>query len=114
MIKRLRLTDHWKKQGTPDYVEAFVNAQEEKVNSDDPAEEDELFWEAVKMLIDSGQASASSLQRRFRIGYNRAARLIDMMEARRIVGPHNGSKPREILISTRQLEEMQKTGKELS
>ncbi len=108
------VTDHWKKQGTPDYVEAFVNAQEEKVNSDDPAEEDELFWEAVKMLIDSGQASASSLQRRFRIGYNRAARLIDMMEARRIVGPHNGSKPREILISTRQLEEMQKTGKELS
>jgi S-DNA-T family DNA segregation ATPase FtsK/SpoIIIE len=104
------VTDHWKKQGTPDYVEAFINAQEKEVNSGDPAEEDELFWDAVKMLIDSGQASASSLQRRFRIGYNRAARLIDMMEARGIVGPHNGSKPREILITSRQLEEMHKQG----
>lgn len=101
------VTNHWRKQGAPDYVEAFVNLQEERLNGGYAQEEDEIFWDAAKMLVEHGQASASSLQRRFRIGYTRAARLIDMMEARGIVGPHEGSKPREVLITSRQLEEMQ-------
>ena len=60
--------------------------------------EDELFDDAVRLVIDSGQASISMLQRRFRIGYSRAARLIDAMELKGIVGPHQGSKPREVLV----------------
>lgn len=61
--------------------------------------EDELFDEAVQLILNMQTASVSMLQRRFRIGYNRAARLIDEMEQRGIVGPHEGSKPREVLIS---------------
>ena len=61
--------------------------------------EDELLPDAIDLVLDSGQASASMLQRRFRIGYNRAGRLIDIMEARGIIGPHDGSRPRRVLVS---------------
>ena len=61
--------------------------------------EDELFEEAVRFVIERQMASVSMLQRKFRIGYTRAARLIDEMEARNIVGPYDGSRPREVLIS---------------
>ncbi len=60
---------------------------------------DELLEEAIETVVHSGQASVSMLQRRFRIGYNRAARIIDMMEARKIIGPADGSRPRQVLIS---------------
>jgi len=60
--------------------------------------EDELFDEAVNLIIESNQASVSLLQRRLRIGYTRAARLIDEMEAKGIVGPYEGSKPRRVLV----------------
>jgi DNA segregation ATPase FtsK/SpoIIIE, S-DNA-T family len=60
---------------------------------------DELFNDAVKLVVDMQTASVSMLQRRFRIGYTRAARLIDAMEAKQIVGPYEGSKPREVLIT---------------
>ncbi|WNB90342.1 DNA translocase FtsK [Bacillus sp. NEB1478] len=62
--------------------------------------EDELFSDAVKLVVDMQTASVSMLQRRFRIGYSRAARLIDSMESKGIVGPYEGSKPREVLISS--------------
>ena len=61
--------------------------------------EDDLFGEAVEFIRSDETASISKLQRRFRIGYNRAARLIDEMEARGIVGPADGSKPRKVNIS---------------
>ncbi|EGL81923.1 cell division FtsK/SpoIIIE [Caldalkalibacillus thermarum TA2.A1] len=61
--------------------------------------EDELYDQAVELVIQQGSASVSMLQRRFRIGYTRAARLIDAMEANGIVGPYEGSKPREVLVS---------------
>lgn len=64
--------------------------------------EDEYFNEAVKIVVESNQASVSLLQRRLRIGYTRAARLIDEMEAKGIVGPYEGSKPRKVLISNEQ------------
>lgn len=68
------------------------------VESNDSNEEvDELLEEAIACVIELGQASASMLQRKFRVGYNRAARLIEAMEAREIVGPARGSKPREVL-----------------
>ncbi|MFA6243549.1 MAG: DNA translocase FtsK, partial [Candidatus Hydrogenedentales bacterium] len=62
-------------------------------------QDDELFDEAIRVVLETGQASISMVQRRLRVGYTRAARLIDMMELKGIVGPHSGSKAREILVS---------------
>ncbi|MNI95402.1 DNA translocase SpoIIIE [compost metagenome] len=63
---------------------------------------DELYDNAVQIVLEAKQASVSLLQRRMRVGYTRAARLIDSMEARGIVGPYEGSKPREVLMSMEQ------------
>lgn len=88
-----------------DYVVSQQKAQyqEDMIPDDIPDSqgevEDELFEEAVRLVIEMQTASVSMLQRRFRIGYTRAARLIDEMEARGIVGPYEGSKPRAVLIS---------------
>lgn len=68
---------------------------------------DPLFWEAVKLVVDSEQASVSMIQRRLKVGYARAARLVDQMEDRGIVGPFEGSKPREVLLTPQQWEDMQ-------
>ncbi len=68
--------------------------------------DDELLPEAIEFVAEAGKASVSMLQRRFRIGYNRAARIIDMMEDRQIVGPADGSRPRQVLISEEDLENM--------
>jgi len=91
-----RVVEFWKEQGSPNYVEGV----QQKDNTHRGVEEidDELFPDAVQLILDTGQASVSMLQRRFRIGYTRAARLIDMMELKGIVGSHQGSKPREILV----------------
>ena len=76
----------------------------EKGNTYDPSEEDdELMAEATECVVMAGQASVSMLQRRFRIGYNRAARIIDMMEARGIIGPADGSKPRMVIMTEDEL-----------
>lgn len=69
-------------------------------------EEDELFYEACEFVIDQGAASTSSLQRRFKVGYNRAARLIDMMEKQGFISETRGSKPREVLITSEELESL--------
>ena len=69
-------------------------------------DEDEFLHEAIELVVGAGQASVSMLQRRFRIGYNRAARIIDMMEERQIVGPQDGSRPRQVLITEEDLENM--------
>jgi DNA segregation ATPase FtsK/SpoIIIE, S-DNA-T family len=84
--------------GEPDYIddEIFIDDDEaEDVFRDD--EEDPLMDKALEIVVGAGKASASYLQRRLKIGYNRAARLVEDMEHRGIVGPQNGSKPREIL-----------------
>lgn len=60
--------------------------------------EDPLYQEIVEFVIETQKASASLLQRRFKLGYNRAARIIDLLEERGIIGPPNGSKPREVLV----------------
>ncbi len=67
---------------------------------------DELLAEAIECVVAAGQASVSMLQRRFRIGYNRAARIVDMMEARGIVGPQDGSRPRQVLMTEEELEQL--------
>ena len=69
-------------------------------------EQDELFPEAVEWILDTGRASVSMLQRRFRIGYTRAGRLMDTMEEMGIVGPANGAKPREILMNKEQADKL--------
>lgn len=75
--------------------------------------EDELLPEAIELVVQAQQASVSMLQRRFRIGYNRAARIIDMMEDRQIVGPSDGSRPRQVLISEEDLMNMRDNTKDL-
>ena len=95
------LISYLKRQAPPQYrdeIENFGKKQDELTEMID--ESDELFEDAVRVVKDTGQASISMVQRRLRVGYTRAARLIDMMEVKGIVGPHIGSKAREILVST--------------
>lgn len=88
--------DFIKKQAQPAYDGAILQEQEQvQLGGGD---KDELYDMAAKLVIESGQASVSILQRRLRLGYTRAARLIDMMQDEGLVGPYRGSKPREILI----------------
>ena len=75
--------------------------------------EDELLPDAIETVVAAGQASVSMLQRRFRIGYNRAARIIDMMEERQIVGPQDGSRPRQVLITEEDLQNMRESTSDL-
>ncbi|HPO29638.1 MAG TPA: DNA translocase FtsK, partial [Candidatus Hydrogenedentes bacterium] len=94
------LVEHLRAQGPPQYRPEIERFGKEKETLDTlQEEEDPLFEDAVRVVLETGQASISMLQRRLRIGYTRAARLIDMMELRGIVGPHTGSKAREILVS---------------
>ena len=79
------------------------NAQTDESDSDDG---DELLPQATEYIIDTGSVSTSMLQRRFKIGYNRAARIVDELEAKGFVGPFEGSKPRKVLITRSQYEEM--------
>ncbi len=69
-------------------------------------ERDELFLQAVEMVLESGQASVAMFQRRFKVGYQRAARLIDQMEDAKIIGPYEGTKPRQVLITRQEFNEM--------
>ena len=83
----------------------------ERTNGAEKSEDtDELLPEAIELVVRSGQASVSMLQRRFRIGYNRAARIVDMMEARDIIGPQDGSRPRQVLMTEEELERLETEG----
>ncbi|RIX51887.1 DNA translocase FtsK [Paenibacillus nanensis] len=91
-------------QGEAEYKEDLVPEINEDEGDDDEMMLDELFDQAVQIVVEAKQASVSLLQRRMRIGYTRAARMIDQMEARGVVGPYEGSKPREVLMSLEQLQ----------
>lgn len=93
-----RLAEFVSKQKAPEY-HPEISAIHESKGMPAEQEKDELFDEAVRVVLETGVASASTLQRRLRLGYTRAARIIDQMEADGIVGAHNGSKPREILVN---------------
>lgn len=88
-----------KEQGTVSYDETVLKIAEESVDENGNLDEeyDEKYDEAVALVCETGQASISMVQRRLRVGYNRAARMIEVMEKERIVGPSDGSKPREVL-----------------
>jgi S-DNA-T family DNA segregation ATPase FtsK/SpoIIIE len=89
--------DFLRKQGTAVYEEVVL-ATEEEVAAGAGAERDDLYWDAVHLVIGQRQASISFLQRRMRLGYPKAARFIDMMEQDRVIGPGDGAKPREVLV----------------
>jgi S-DNA-T family DNA segregation ATPase FtsK/SpoIIIE len=97
------VTEFWKAQGTADYVEGFLEGPKDEKgegglgSANDGEENDPMFDDAVRLVFEFGKASTSLLQRRLRIGYGRAAHLIDLMERDGLVGPADGSKPRELL-----------------
>ncbi|KMK77809.1 DNA translocase FtsK [Alkalihalobacillus pseudalcaliphilus] len=93
-----------KKQREPHYL--IENGQLEKSALAAVEQDDELFEEVCYFVVEQGNASASSIQRRFRVGYNRAARLVDMMEAKGVVSEAMGSKPRHVLVDDYELEEL--------
>ena len=93
-----RLTSFLRKMGDPTYDEG-VGKPEKSAEAMEVSDRDQLFDEAVRFVVQNGQASTSMLQRRFRIGFSRAGRLVDMMERDGIIGPADGSKPREILVA---------------
>jgi len=101
------VVEYIKGQVSPTYVEEIVKEIEHEVNDEEESEVDELLKDAISIVVETGQASILMLQRRLKIGYSRAARIIDQMEERRIIGGYEGSKPRKVLISKEQWEEMQ-------
>ncbi|NLW23867.1 MAG: DNA translocase FtsK [Clostridia bacterium] len=102
-----KIVQFLKEQEVPEYIEEITNQDlEADKNIDESEEEDELIPQAAKLFIENGQASISLLQRRFRIGYTRAARIIDQMEDKGIIGPYEGSKPRQVLITIEDYERL--------
>ena len=89
--------DFLRRQGTAVYEEVVLPSEEDVIEGD-AAERDDLYWDAVHLVIGQHQASISFLQRRMRLGYPKAARFIDMMEQDRVIGPGDGAKPREVLV----------------
>lgn len=113
-----RVLDFIKKSATVQYDEAMIEAMEKhaiqdgkkgsgSADSDEEGGSDPMLKQAVEVVIDAGQASTSLLQRRCKLGYARAARIMDEMEEKGIIGPYEGAKPRAVLISRQQWLEMQ-------
>ncbi len=98
-----KVTEMLRQQGEPDYDESIVRGTEEPEDGGKGggAEADALYDQAVRIVAESGKCSTSWIQRKLGVGYNRAAKIVEAMEREGIVGPPNGSKPREILIGAR-------------
>jgi S-DNA-T family DNA segregation ATPase FtsK/SpoIIIE len=96
-----RLVNYLKNQRAPEYQEEILESPSDG-QEEFEVEADEMYDEAVRVVLETGQASASHLQRRLRLGYSRAARLVDMMEMNGLVGPSQGAKGREILVDRAQ------------
>jgi S-DNA-T family DNA segregation ATPase FtsK/SpoIIIE len=98
-----RVTDYLRTQGEPEYDENIVRARDDDANGEelDPgdAENDPLYDAAVRVVAETRKCSTSWIQRKLGIGYNRAAKIVETMEKRGVVGPALGTKPRDILIS---------------
>ncbi|MCK4463115.1 MAG: DNA translocase FtsK [Candidatus Omnitrophica bacterium] len=99
------ITSYIRRQREPEYIEEIMKSPPKKVRSG-RFQRDEVYEEAKRVILETKQASVSMLQRKLGVGYTKAARLIDMMEEDGIVGPYQGSKPRELLVDT--LEEKEK------
>jgi len=99
-----RITAFLKKQAKPVYDESVLKDPEEERGPFDGGERDTMYVEAVRLVLDEGQCSTTMIQRRLRLGYARAARIVDMMEQEGVVGPADGARPREILVGPEFLE----------
>jgi S-DNA-T family DNA segregation ATPase FtsK/SpoIIIE len=100
-----RLCSFLRKQGKPVY-DRTITAEEKTAADKQEYEKDDLYDEAARLVVSTGQASISYLQRRLRVGFSRAARLVDMMEAEGIVSAAMGGKPREVLVDKGYFEEV--------
>jgi len=101
-----RLASFLRKQGKPAYDETITAEEKSTAEGGIDMEKDDLYDEAARIIVSSGQASISYLQRRLRIGFSRAARLVDMMEMEGLVSPAAGGKPREVLVDKGYFEEV--------
>jgi S-DNA-T family DNA segregation ATPase FtsK/SpoIIIE len=95
-----RITEYLKDQKKPEYDEEVTETVSPETAAAENAEADEKYDEAVALVTRTRQASISMVQRHLRIGYNRAARIIEMMEKEGVVGPSDGAKPREVLVGS--------------
>ena len=104
----LRVVDHLKSQAAPDYHEEILHLKVAAVGGgvDTGDDDDPLVWEAADIVVTSGLGSTSMLQRRLKVGYARAGRIMDMLEAKGIVGPPDGSRPRDVLVGVEELESL--------
>jgi S-DNA-T family DNA segregation ATPase FtsK/SpoIIIE len=97
-----RITGHWAKQGEPEFEAQLLEVHEEKgveAEGDYDPDSDDLLDEAIRTVVQTETASVSMIQRRLRVGYTRAGRLIDMLERRGVISGYEGSKPRQVLIT---------------
>ena len=104
-----RITAHWSAQGEPEFHQELLSEASVPIDSDtgdefDP-DSDELLDDAIRLVVETGTASVSMVQRRLRVGYTRAGRLIDMLERRGVISGYEGSKPRQVLIEETQLDD---------
>ena len=98
-----KVINHVRAQGQPEYI---FKEEELMQRSQSPSEQDDLFEEACRFIMSQGSASTSLLQRKFHIGYNRAARLMDLIEEYGFISEQNGSKARTVLITESDIEEV--------
>jgi S-DNA-T family DNA segregation ATPase FtsK/SpoIIIE len=98
-----RITGHWSRQGEPEFEDELLESPEEAVEEGHDGEfdpdSDDLLDEAIRLVVQTETASVSMIQRRLRVGYTRAGRLIDMLERRGVISGYEGSKPRQVLIT---------------
>ena len=97
-----KIVRHWARQGEPEFDEALLEAQDESLDDREgelSPDQDDLLDEAARIVVQSGTASVSMIQRRLRVGYTRAGRLIDMLERRGVISGYEGSKPRQVLAN---------------
>jgi DNA segregation ATPase FtsK/SpoIIIE, S-DNA-T family len=100
------LVAHCRKQGDPDYEETLAHDPRGSQTEVELGSDDDLIQQAMELIVSSGLGSTSMLQRKLKVGFARAGRLMDLLEDRGVVGPSLGSKPREVLITPEELEEM--------
>src|SRR5262249_56473946 len=107
-----KITNHWAKQGEPEFEAELLEAREEKPEEggegDFDPDSDDLLDEAIRLVVQTETASVSMIQRRLRVGYTRAGRLIDILERRGVISGYEGSKPRQVLITQADLSRLVK------
>jgi S-DNA-T family DNA segregation ATPase FtsK/SpoIIIE len=107
--ERERITEFLKAQAAPEYNQEITRIEDSEEDTDLEEEKDEFYYEALKIIKETRQVSISMLQRKLKIGYNRAARIVEIMEKEGLVGPQEvAGKPREVFIDLDQLKERQR------